>query len=188
MVKAMKAAGWQYCPSIGLFSNANGMYMGSVNVGGYVVISFKNSREYGHRLAWAWQTGEEPLVMDHTDGIKFNNKFSNLANGTYRQNSQNKESHRSGHILGSCQLKDGRFKSQIRIGSRVICLGVFEDVKDAHQAYMSAVPFVNIYKNNTQFRAMVLAAAGSETGSAEFFKIGMKLFERALKNAQGGAV
>lgn len=183
MVKAMKEAGFEYSESTGLFRNAKQMYIGTISGNGYVKISFKGSTEYAHRLAWAWMTSEEPEVVDHIDGSKMNNRFKNLRNGTTRENCQNKRRHREGKLIGVCAMKNGSFKSQIRIGKRVICLGYFFTAEQAHEAYMNALPFVELYRSNAQFRVAVLSAAAATTSDTVFLEIGMNIFKRQMKNA-----
>jgi len=39
-----------------------------------------------HRLAWAFMKGEWPNVIDHLNGIRNDNRWSNLRNGTARDN------------------------------------------------------------------------------------------------------
>ena len=47
-----------------------------------------------HRLAWAFMTGEQPDVVDHINGLRHDNAFKNLRNGTQADNTKNIKRHR----------------------------------------------------------------------------------------------
>lgn len=72
---------------------------------GYLKICIDGVNYYGHRLAWLYETGEHPLIIDHIDENKSNNRFSNLSNGTISDNMKNvrrkKPGNKSG-VVGVC--------------------------------------------------------------------------------------
>jgi hypothetical protein len=53
-----------------------------------------------HRIAWKIMTGADPIEIDHIDGNRSNNKWSNLRNGTRADNFRNlplRRNNKSGH-------------------------------------------------------------------------------------------
>lgn len=62
---------------------------------GYDVLCIKYEgvyyRVYAHRAAWAMVHGEWPsLHLDHADGVKSNNRISNLRQATNQENTRNR--------------------------------------------------------------------------------------------------
>lgn len=75
-----------------------GKQVGSLMSNGYVVVSFKHNTETNgklckillHRIAWAMHNGEWPNVMlDHDNGIKSDNRISNLKLSNNSKNGKN---------------------------------------------------------------------------------------------------
>lgn len=53
-----------------------------------------------HRIAWKIMTGADPIEIDHIDGVRSNNRWKNLRNGTRSDNQRNtalKRNNTSGH-------------------------------------------------------------------------------------------
>lgn len=70
-----------YCPSTGQITRkSTGRAITTKTHDGYLYVTFDYQHWAAHRLAWLLQTGEDPgnEYIDHLDGSKDNNKFSNL--------------------------------------------------------------------------------------------------------------
>jgi hypothetical protein len=69
-----------YCPETGIFTwRTNGAHAGYVERNGYRRIKVKQRIYSAHRLAWYYMTGEWPSVcIDHINGERGDNRFSNL--------------------------------------------------------------------------------------------------------------
>lgn len=118
----------------------------SLDVGGYVQVNTLGAVMKGHRVAWAIHYGEWPSDdIDHINGVRNDNRISNLrcVNGTI--NTQNKR-------LGSCKNRTGflgvhenlrgspekRFRAKIMVGKNQIHLGGYPTPEQAHEAYVVA--------------------------------------------------
>ena len=77
-------------------------------------------------------------IIDHIDGNGLNNQKYNLRTCTNAENCRNRHSvnNSSGYLGVSKRSK--KWKAQISVNKKVICLGTFEDKKDAAKAYNEA--------------------------------------------------
>lgn len=110
---------------------------------GYVLIRLFGRLHLAHRLAWYYVTGQWPAQqIDHRDGNKSNNAYTNLRDVSNSLNQQNlraaKKSSRSG-LLGVSPTENGRYRAYItpRNAPRK-ALGTFDTATEAHAAYLSA--------------------------------------------------
>jgi hypothetical protein len=109
---------------------------------GYRRVTIDGSAYLVHRLAFLWMTGEWPTGhVDHRDGNKLNNKWSNLRPATWTQNQGNKPV----RLDSTSGLKGVAWRPRIQkwvayIGSNKqrVHLGVFTSKEDAHDAYVKA--------------------------------------------------
>lgn len=138
-----------YCPKTGEFrwlaktGTANrvkaGQLAGSVSLG-YVKIQVFGRRYFAHRLAWLYVMGAWPREdIDHKDGNRANNTWSNLREATDSQNMRNAKpilGTRAG-LKGVTYLpKKGLFNARITAdGGRRISLGCYKTADEAHSAY-----------------------------------------------------
>lgn len=119
-----------------------GMPAGSVNKS-RLVLWLDGERHSGHRVIWLMQTGHWPVgVVDHIDGDSINNRWVNLRDVTWQENSQNRKRANANSSLGllgvSADTKGPKFQARIRTGGRSVCLGLFETAQSAHEAYLRA--------------------------------------------------
>ena len=72
--------------------------VGSLTENGYLRTSINRKRHQLHRIIWCWVTGEWPekgMVIDHINGNRADNRWSNLRLCTARQNAFNRKTPRS---------------------------------------------------------------------------------------------
>ena len=139
-----------YNPETGVFTRAvrySARYLAGQPVGakdskGYLqtVVDGKTIRL--HRLAWFYMHGQWPEgEIDHQDGNKRNNIFSNLRNVSDAGNSQNMRrpyrNNKTG-FLGVCLFRNGQYVASITVGGKGRHLGYFESAEAAHHAYLEA--------------------------------------------------
>lgn len=87
-----------------------------------------------HRVVWLMTTGEFPeegMCIDHINGVRDDNRISNLRVVSYMENSHNtkaKGTYRAGNKYGS----------QISVNYKELRLGLFDTEEEARQAYLDA--------------------------------------------------
>lgn len=139
-----------YDPATGLLTRKaatrNGFQSGELagyEKKGYVCVGYKRREYKAHRVAWllvtgAWPTGE----IDHINGIRSDNRWSNIRDVSRVVNQQNREKARSDSISGLIgahwSKRHGAFRARIVIAGRTKLLGSFTTAEAAHEAYVEA--------------------------------------------------
>ena len=143
---------FHYDPSTGVFTNrirrgsraAAGATAGCINNStGYWRLRIDSVDVWAHRAAWCYVTGLWPtLHIDHIDGDKLNNRFTNLRDVRGSVNSQNlrrPHSDNKAGFLGVSWEKRGRaYVANIYVDGHNRTLGRFSEPEKAHAAYLSA--------------------------------------------------
>ena len=110
-----------------------GMIAGRTKIDGYRGIKIDGKEYQAHRLAWLYVHGFWPAChIDHINGIRNDNRLSNLRDVSRSENAQNQY-----RVLGVC-LTRRKFQAQIKIDGKSRYLGRFETAELAHQAYIKA--------------------------------------------------
>jgi hypothetical protein len=99
-----------YDPATGVFrwkvSNSNsvkvGAVAGTIKKDGYLEIRINYSYYKAHRLAYYISTGQQPIEVDHKNGISNDNRISNLrpANRKLNMNNKNKYNNNTSGVTG----------------------------------------------------------------------------------------
>lgn len=131
--------GYKYDPITGFIIGKKGQVITSKDTIGYVRITIskkglKNTYLKGHQFAWYCMFGEIVEQIDHINGIKSDNSLINLRKITHQKNQWNQKNSK-----GYYWHKDAKkWKAQIKIGSKVIHLGLFKEEDKAKEAYLEA--------------------------------------------------
>ena len=132
--------GLKYCALTGVFFR-RGNVAGTLSRAGYIRIRYLGDIVSAHRLAFLAVTGSWPEGdVDHINGVRHDNRWSNLRDVTTSVNLQNQrdphENNQSGYL--GVSWKTGKWKAQIKLNGVVRILGRFDDPAVAHQAYLKA--------------------------------------------------
>lgn len=115
---------------------------GTVGVRGYTHIGILGGIYKAHRLAFLFVTGEWPSgEVDHINGNKSDNRFSNLRISDRTTNQQNKRTANRNNktgMLGVGAHKTGAWQARIWVNGKNKSLGLFKSPELAHAAYVEA--------------------------------------------------
>ncbi|QIG68263.1 HNH endonuclease protein [Rhizobium phage RHph_Y1_10] len=118
-----------------------GKAAGGLDTNGYVEVGIDGKIYKAHRVIWLLVTGEWPDEIDHDDGVRDNNRFKNLKNGSHGGNMLNK-SQRRDNKSGVCGVGwhkiDRRWVAHITVKGKQIRLGGFVNLEDAVAARLDA--------------------------------------------------
>jgi len=117
-----------------------GTEAGVIQSGKYRRIGYLGRYYLAHRLAWLLMTGAWPQgEIDHVNGQKSDNRWSNLRLATSTQNRRNtRHSNSSGLIGAAYSAHKGMYRASIRIDGKRKFLGWFETAEEASAAYVRA--------------------------------------------------
>lgn len=135
-----------YDPSSGIFirltktsSSSNvGKPTGCQIRGGYILVKLLGKRYYAHRLAFLYMIGRWPTcIVDHINHNPADNRWCNLREATFRQNSFNViTKNRTGYK--GVTSKNRKWEAQIRINDKIVYLGMADSPKEAAALYNAA--------------------------------------------------
>jgi hypothetical protein len=119
-----------------------GARAGHVRPDGYKFIKIDGLNISAHRLVWFYNYGVWPKNgMDHINGQKLDNKLENLRDVSPSVNNFNRgrtAANTSGIVGVYRNKKQKNWRSMIRVGGRLISLGVYANVRDAQAARLKA--------------------------------------------------
>ena len=133
-----RSEGWKWNNRLG------GQRAGYANAKGighrhpYRLIWIKNTHRKEHRLAWLYMTGAWPGgSLDHINGDGLDNRWENLRIATVAQNAMNAKMYSTNTVgLKGVSWSKGKYQARIGVGGKVIGLGRYNTVEEAHAAYM----------------------------------------------------
>jgi len=113
---------------------------GCRNVYGYRVVTYKGRQYKEHHIIWLLTNGEWPKMLDHINGVKWDNRLENLRESTTQENSWNQrvaQSNNSTGFLGvSWHKGHKKFISHISVNMKLKHIGYFDTAEEAHEAYL----------------------------------------------------
>lgn len=118
-----------------------GHVAGCLRPDGYLTIGLDGEAFLAHRLAWFWSTGNWPAEeIDHKNGVKTDNRLTNLREANRSENRQNtRRAFSSSGLVGVSWCKrEKRFRATIKLNGKQKSLGYFAEPETAYEAYISA--------------------------------------------------
>lgn len=158
-----------YDPDTGIFTwlvSRGRVKTGDVAGSRLTVVSGKSYRQIridsknylAHRLAWLYTHGQLPShEIDHINGAGADNRLSNLRSVTRSENNKNarlqcnNSSETAGVYWGKAKRK---WQAQIRVDSKCLYLGSFEDINDAIEARKEAEIKHGFHPNHGESRPL----------------------------------
>lgn len=105
-----------------------------------------------HRVAWAISHGAWPAEdTDHINGVRDDNRLQNLRAVPRQENCRNSAVRRdnSSGVLGvSWSTRDKKWRAQIRVGGRQLCLGYFSTLDAAAESRAAASARYGFHANH----------------------------------------
>jgi len=117
-----------------------GKAAGGLRDNGYIMVMLGWGNPLrAHRIIWAMQTGKWVKQIDHKNGHRTENRWSNLREATWQQNHWNRGP--SGRELprGVRKTPSGRFSAQATMNYKVTHLGTFDTAEEAHAVWRAHV-------------------------------------------------
>jgi hypothetical protein len=139
-----------YDPDTGVFTRRHavgklkaGATFGSLNGHGYLHGWLDGRNLYKcHHLAWFYVYGELPTCpLDHIDGVRHNNRISNLRITDPVRNGQNQKRRKGGCDMSlpmGVTRNGSGFSARICIDKKVYSLGTYRTPEEAGMVYQSA--------------------------------------------------
>lgn len=94
-----------------------------------------------HRLAWLYVYGHfPPHHIDHINGVRCDNRISNLRLATESENAQNRRLPQKNNKIGMIGVSKhrGRYRASISMNKKWHFLGSFDTSEEASKAYLKA--------------------------------------------------
>jgi hypothetical protein len=117
-----------------------GSIAGNKTTDGYIQIGIDREYYRAHRVAWYFLTNTDPgcKQIDHINGVRYDNRASNLRLATGSQNGANQSMHKdnkSGYKGVHFKKSHNKWCAEIKINSKKFFIGHFDSPELAHIAY-----------------------------------------------------
>ena len=115
-----------------------GLKIGHKDSYGYMQFTINGKFYLSHRMVWLYVYGFLPeKEIDHINGVRDDNRLSNLREASRAENNRNSKRSRGGSLLGTFFEKNSkRYYSKITVNKKRIYLGCFKTEIEAHEAYL----------------------------------------------------
>jgi hypothetical protein len=138
------------------FRRWNSRYAGtpalaSRNQEGYLTGALDGIAYQAHRIIWKLVTGQDPAYVDHIDGERSNNAWSNLRNVTQRSNALNQkrpQNNSSGVIGVYYKPRFRTWIARICVNRKQVNLGSFSGFEEAVAARKAAEVLYGFHTNH----------------------------------------
>ena len=123
--------------------NRAGDIAGWLDAQGYRRVKFDGKTYQVHRLVWFYVHGTWPTdQLDHINGVKGDNRITNLREATNSQNQQNQRKphsrNKNGYLGVTYRKRLDKWQARIKINGTQRHLGLFSTPEYANEAYLQA--------------------------------------------------
>lgn len=102
---------------------------------GYLEITVNRNRFLAHRLAWFYVYGYMPKMLDHINGVRDDNRISNLRLATGSQNNANRTISKSNNTSGYKGVCWSSYHKKWKAHCRRKHIGFYSTAEEAAKAY-----------------------------------------------------
>lgn len=134
----------------------------SADFNGYRGGSLLGRAHLSHRVIWKYMTGENPGTIDHIDGNRKNNKWSNLRSVTMLENNRNSQTYRnntSGHVGVVYVKPTNRWRAQAKQDGKYRYFGTYDTLEEAVRARKAGAKKIGFHPNHGRPALAPLAEA-----------------------------
>ena len=134
------------------YKHKAGEIVGGLNDQGYLKTTVDGRAYRVHRIAHLLMTGKFPKKeLDHENHVRSDNRWTNLLNASRTQNGRNQtlnNKNTSGFSGVYWAALRGKWKAQIKVDGKVLCLGTFADIEKAANARKAAEKKYGFHQNH----------------------------------------
>jgi len=108
-----------------------GSIAGNLHNCGYIELKVDGTRCLAHRLAWLYEYGELPKLIDHINGDKKDNRICNLRKASYAENVYNskvRSDNKSGVRCVSWNSRTSKWEVRVKINGKLQSFGNYKDL------------------------------------------------------------
>ena len=119
-----------------------GSPVGTKDKDGYLKTLIKRKPYRVHRLVWIMHHGYEPKVLDHINGISYDNRIENLREATLSQNNLNRRMHKrniTGYKGVSWIAPRQLYRASLHINGIKHVFGHYKTAEEAYKIYCNEV-------------------------------------------------
>jgi len=131
--------------------NTVGQEVGKLSDTGYKVVSIDYCRYRVHRIIWFMNYGKWPNEIDHINHNRTDNRLENLRDVGRKINGKNQslsKNNKSGYSGVYWSKREQKWKVEIKVDFKKICLGTFKNLKDAVTVRKQAEIDYGFHKNH----------------------------------------
>lgn len=149
-VHMLTSTNLEYCPDTGVLTE-DSKWLGSMDPSGYYKFKRDEYNYFVHRVCWYLYYGRWPIVVDHINGDRADNRLDNLREVSQQENSKNcaiSANNTSGFNGVYWNKLNRKWIANICVSRRTIYLGSYAALEDAIAHRVSANKVYGFHTNH----------------------------------------